>query len=406
MTNVIDRSELAPLVSPSSDKSVPVQRWFLYPHSFSKSLVQLIMDHAIIDRGHRVLDPFAGAGSTLVACRERQVSAHGLDVLPISTWACNVKVQVYDLKELQTTAYDLLKRIAQPTTLDDYGHDNGLGRYLGPNTTKEFYSIYRAINTLGDEVQHFFQLALIRNTFAASNVIRDGGWLRWKNDYIDRPESLRESFASSINLMMKDVSDVGWSENEECFATEGDARISQPPDGDYQLIVGSPPYLNRHDYTRILAVELLAQCVDDMEGLKPFRYRTLRSHVEARPPENDIDATEYSATLRTVITELDQREPEARIRKMILGYFADLTLVFANIKKYIAHEGFVSLVVSDARFNGVIIPVRKILDEIAICNGFAQDVEWVLRWRGNSSQQMGTYGRDPVAESVLIWRMH
>jgi len=38
--------------------------------------------------------------------------------------------------------------------------------------------------------------------------------------------------------------------------------------------------------------------------------------------------------------------------------------------------------------------------------GFEVEGIAIARYKGNSSQQMGQYGRVPVRESVLLWRKH
>ncbi len=57
----------------------------------------------------------------------------------------------------------------------------------------------------------------------------------------------------------------------------------------------------------------------------------------------------------------------------------------------------------NVRFEGEIIPVDLILSDITEQYGFRIDKVSVARYNGNSSQQMGKYGRLPVRESVLYW---
>ena len=50
------------------NKSIPIQRWFRYKEAFSSSLVKLLLGEFGADpREHRVFDPFAGCGSTVLA---------------------------------------------------------------------------------------------------------------------------------------------------------------------------------------------------------------------------------------------------------------------------------------------------------------------------------------------------
>jgi hypothetical protein len=62
------------------------------------------------------------------------------------------------------------------------------------------------------------------------------------------------------------------------------------------------------------------------------------------------------------------------------------------------------MVVDNVRFDGEMIPVDLILCDMAERVGFKTEAIWIARYKGNSSQQMGRYGRVPVRESVLIWR--
>lgn len=62
------------------------------------------------------------------------------------------------------------------------------------------------------------------------------------------------------------------------------------------------------------------------------------------------------------------------------------------------------MVVDNVRFEGQLVPVDLVLSDIAERYGFLIDEIVVARYKGNSSQQMGRYGRIPVRESVTVWR--
>jgi tRNA G10 N-methylase Trm11 len=64
-------------------------------------------------------------------------------------------------------------------------------------------------------------------------------------------------------------------------ANIGDAR-QLPTEREYDAVICSPPYPNRHDYTRIYSLEMVFDFIASNEELKRVRYDTMRSHVEAR----------------------------------------------------------------------------------------------------------------------------
>jgi hypothetical protein len=61
------------------------------------------------------------------------------------------------------------------------------------------------------------------------------------------------------------------------------------------------------------------------------------------------------------------------------------------------------MVVSNVRFAGVSVPVDEILSEAGEQTGLMGEDIWALRYRGNSSQQMKTYTRNPSRESIVFW---
>src|SRR5437899_854285 len=72
-------------VSFQSNKKAPFYRWFKYKEGFSKDLVEYFCNKFLPRRNHppRILDPFAGAGTTLTAARELGWDTTGIELLPV-----------------------------------------------------------------------------------------------------------------------------------------------------------------------------------------------------------------------------------------------------------------------------------------------------------------------------------
>jgi predicted MPP superfamily phosphohydrolase len=88
---------------------------------------------------------------------------------------------------------------------------------------------------------------------------------------------------------------------------------------------------------------------------------------------------------------------------MITGYFLDMQRVIKEWARVLAKGARVAMVVDNVRFEGELIPVDLILSDMAEEEGFRVDEIIVARYKGNSSQQMGKYGRVPVRESITLW---
>jgi hypothetical protein len=63
------------------------------------------------------------------------------------------------------------------------------------------------------------------------------------------------------------------------------------------------------------------------------------------------------------------------------------------------------MVNDNVRYGGEEIPVDLILSEFAEAFGFSTENIFVLpRGKGNSSQQMGNYGRTEIRKCVYVWQ--
>lgn len=185
----------------------------------------------------------------------------------------------------------------------------------------------------------------------------------------------------------------------------GDARelpFGPECNGTVDAVITSPPYLNRYDYSRTYSLELLLLFAEDFAALRQVRHSLLRSHIESRPAVTD---DVHLPALNEILANLaPKRLNNPRIPVMVKGYFEDMNRVIGEMHRLLKPGGRVALVVANARFEGELTPVDLLLSELAERSGFVTEQIWATRYKGNSSQQMGRYGRVPVRESIVFWR--
>ena len=90
---------------------------------------------------------------------------------------------------------------------------------------------------------------------------------------------------------------------------------------------------------------------------------------------------------------------------MVRGYFTEMACVIGECARVLKPSARLFMVNDNVRYAGVSISVDTILSDIAQSLGF--EVEKILvvpGKKGNSSQQMGTYGRVPLRKCVYVWR--
>jgi DNA modification methylase len=194
--------------------------------------------------------------------------------------------------------------------------------------------------------------------------------------------------------------------------------LSRLPAAAYDCILTSPPYCNRYDYTRTYALELALLGVDE-SGIAKLRQEMLSCTVENRaknllgmnsnwqPP---LAATDGQALLQAVLSYLEQQRQldllnNNGIPRMVRGYFYEMACIIAECARVLKRRAPFIMVNDNVRYSGASISVDIILSEIAQQLGF--EVEQILvlpNGKGNSSQQMGTHGREPLRKCVYVWR--
>jgi hypothetical protein len=70
----------------------PAHRWFRLTPSFGPDLVRDMATLLNVSSHHHVLDPFAGAGTTLIECQAAQIRATGIELNPLLQYVTNASL--------------------------------------------------------------------------------------------------------------------------------------------------------------------------------------------------------------------------------------------------------------------------------------------------------------------------
>ena len=265
------------------------------------------------------------------------------------------------------------------------------------------------ISQMPDPERSFFAIALLNILKPLSNTKNDGAFIRFIKDA--QPKKLEEAFPRQVKMMMDDLtrlsgngkSNDNGNGNYAPQVLRGDARVLPLKDKSVDGVITSPPYLNRHDYTRIYAIELLFSFLQDNEALKHLRYRMLRSNVEARRSV-DIEGYFPPPRLTKLLNELKEKDlPNRKVIDMVEGYFEDMFGVLREIYRVSRIGGKSGFVVGNCKYGGGMFPVDELLLEIGEQAGLKPIKIVVTRYRGNAPQQMREFGKEVSRESIVIW---
>jgi tRNA G10 N-methylase Trm11 len=381
-------------LTPRPCRTAPIHRWFVFPHSYAPQLVGWLVDRLALPSGAVVLDPFCGAGTTLVEAQRLGFRPVGLDLLPLAVLSSRAKTKVVRIEDLRSARRAVLRavraarsRTPPPPVLD---------RALSAETYGRLSAGLQACDRTS--ASDCLRLAVLSVARRASALVADGGWLRAAEPELSA-DALYDTVSGALDVVEQDSALIA---GPRPLVEIGDARRLPVADSSVDAVITSPPYPNRHDYTRVFAVELelgfgLGAAIKDL------RYRALRSHPEARPPQDALLYRE-PAPLTEQIEEVTAKHPDPRIPRMLRGYFQDLFEVLTEMRRVLVPGGSAALVVGNAQYCGVPVPVDEHLANAAEQADLTVDEIHPLRLRGNSAQQMGAYGRRASRESVVFLR--
>ena len=387
-------------VTPKDAKEKAVHRWYLFPHSFTDNLVHALIDEWGLNGQDRILDPFVGAGTTLLAAKEMGIPSNGYDLSPLAVLASNTKTATFSRQRLEAAWQTLERTLIHDSTVPmDRVYPALVHKALPEGRLEELNAVAIDIENIdcASSERDFFRLALLSIIPRFSHAAANGGWLRWLNQGASA-KNVTNFFKEQVEMMLSDVCDTAPQDDRDWEARSADARVMPASDAEYSAVITSPPYPNRHDYTRIFGVELMF-AFHNWEENRALRYQTFHSHPEARPNRPSAEKYKPPEDLENSVRDLSDK----RIRRMLNGYFLDMYLCLCEVARVCSKGAKIAFVVGNTQYDSKAILVDEFTAEIGEQAGLTCKEIRAVRSRGNSAQQMGKYGRTAARESIVMF---
>jgi hypothetical protein len=178
---IVQKSLNRQLVSFQANKQRPAFRWYKYKEAFSASLIDFLLSRYEVRAGS-VLDPFAGAGTSLFVASEVGLGADGIELLPIGQEIIRTRVL---LKALKPAHLKRLHRWADASTWRKEGKPVPLPQLritmgaFAPKTTRLIERYLGALSAEPPQLRQVLRFALLRVLECVSFTRKDGQYLRW-----------------------------------------------------------------------------------------------------------------------------------------------------------------------------------------------------------------------------------
>ena len=414
----IERTDLRRSVTFQINKALPIHRWYSFSQGFSEPLVLDLIEELDLRPSMAVLDPFTGAGTTLLTCKRSDLGSIGVEISPFLTWITKLKVYPWKAEQIRP-----LLEMAEKTK-PPVGDPDGLmflsylNKAYAPKILAQLVGINRWIDGLdvNSYDKSFLHFGLISILEEVSQIRKHGSHYRYmlktenaglqklNTQLISPNQDVMLQYRQRIKQMLDDVESSGTLRHDpRCQVICGDARKIPIASSSIDAVITSPPYLNRNVYLAQQKAEMsFLHMIESYEGYRSLVRRTFRSHVEA---EFDLHPSSKFPEVCKILDAMSLTENNnPKIPHMIAGYFEDMDATLSELSRVMKPGAMAAFVVGNSRWGGVVVPVDHILLMIAERHNFEPMKVLVTREKGNSPQQMRKYGRIPVRESVVIFR--
>ena len=423
------------MVSYQGNLEVPGFRWMKYREGFSADLIKYLI-HRFQPR--TILDPFSGIGTTSLVAASHGIKATGIEIVPVAMLAA----QGISLASTQTlrcsfahTAAELQRHIQsrRPPPANCYFPHVPITRAAFSADNENY--IARAREFIGSvdnsEVRSLLSLACMSVLESVSFTRKDGQFLRWDGRSRKSKTQMRKHNIGELPVALdvrfrEMIEDMEFLEGRfegmgpEFILGSSLEHLRDLPAASYDMVITSPPYANRFDYTRTYALEL-AWLGYDSEGFKALRQKMLSATVENKSKrrwflssygnehlvesafgiyDGQAAVQEVLSVLKTDVHALSNRY----IIRMLEGYFLEMAIIVCELARLVRPGGVVAMVNDNVQYHGQELPVDLILSDFAERSGFSCKYIWQLgRGKGNSSQQMKRFGRRALRKCVYWW---
>lgn len=357
--------------------------WLRLTPAYSLKIVEeLIAGHA---RARRIFDPFCGTGTTVLSSAYHGHEGVTTEINPFLVWLAQAKTAHYSPKQIAATreacasALELVRRQnIEPVPAPPL---HNIERWWSPESLDFLRLLCAAISVATKEQSAERTLLLIafcRSLIELSNAAFNHQSMSFKDDRqfdIGFDVDMSCLFSEDVRFVLSGASENPIGESHIVF---GDARnLSEAVEGQFDLVVTSPPYANRMSYIRELrpymywlgfltngrdAGELDWAAIGGTWGVATSRLKDWR-----RPA--DCFESVYLSQALDRIAQTENRNG-ALLANYVAKYFDDMWSHFRYLTPVLGRGAELHYIVGNSTFYGTLVATERLYIDMFTVLGF------------------------------------
>jgi len=375
--------------------------WLRLTPAYSLKLVHDILD--CCDGRLRVLDPFSGTATTPLAAMERGHDAVGVDINPFLLWLGHVKTARYSRDDQAQAAGALTNAVESLENVEPVRPPplHKIERWWHADVLELLCSLRAAIQGTArrsSKVRNILDLAFCRTMIAVSNAAFNHQSVSFTEKTAAQAYSREHCLALFRTSTEFIVSCLTPNPSGKGTIVLADSRhLDRQLDGEFDLLLTSPPYPNRMSYIRELrpymywlgylrnardAGELDWQAIGGTWGIATSRLNDWEPSAPCYEPA-------YLTRILSDISSTKGKNSEL-LATYVRKYFLDIWLHILSVKRTLKQGARAIYVVGNSSFYGVLVPVERVYADMLKRAGFINVNIRTIRKR-NSKKELFEY---------------
>ena len=383
-----------------------------YPATMPLPVAQSLLERYTDSRA-RILDPFAGSGTTLRAAASSGRPAIGIDMNPLACLIARVGMSPFDpswsaespSKAVARTCdlYSAQNRVAAPSDWIPW-----IERWFAPETISALESLSSAIKRVKvSDCDRDLLLTALSRTVRKSSLARSSELKLWRDPNAGLVDvlSLFQSEAFDLVEKLREIRNEWQEDSIVPTVICGDSSTALRSIGIFDAVLTSPPYgdswttVAYGNFTMLSRIWLGA-VAPEFVVQDPTRadHRAPGGADRTRELVNVAAATNSSATLRSAIEDL--KAANGKRAEDLVMFYGDLFPILRSVASRLKPGGRMILVMGPRHMAGTLVDSGLILSEISGAFGFTHELREFRTVSGKRLPSMTIQGSRGRAETI------
>lgn len=375
-----------------NDERKGMHTWHPYYAGYSEQFVRDIIEELATPNAI-ILDPWNGSGTTTVVAQQHGYRSIGIEINPVMVVHARAKtLSAKDMSSLRQMANRIVhsaeRHLAPDPTLGDPIYEyvpatalrpllslqNAIWRGRAPSTPHPLMSLIKTDAFGKRNTYHPFVSFLLSALFQCLRKVgsfRRGSNPTWllksASTYLGGDAEIFDLFRERIQHMLTDISEQKQIDTlvRQALILEGDTRSLPLCDSSIDLIITSPPYCTRIDYT-ISTTPELTLLGNETVNITKLRKATMGAPVIG--PRVMGQKNEWGQTCQDFLATVEAHPSKASksyYLPIFQQYFSDAFVSIAEMQRVLKPGGYAAIVVQSSYYKEVNLLLGQVYTEMA-----------------------------------------